>query len=98
MLKIVSLHVRGLEGQSKRSLVKEVLRQEDSDIVFLMETKRSGFCKRITSIWKSRRFLMLKVCLVAFSCCGIRDCVAFEVIHDRHSTTVAFLDGEGHEF
>lgn len=33
-----------------------MFRQEDLDIVILMETKRSAFCnRRIVSIWKRRR-------------------------------------------
>ena len=51
MLKIVSWNVRGME--SRRRLVKEVLRQEDLDIFIFMETKRSEFCRRrVSSIWE----------------------------------------------
>lgn len=56
MLKIISWNVRGLEGQTKRRFVKEVLCQEDPNIVILMETERKEFCnKRVANIWKRRR-------------------------------------------
>uniref|UniRef100_A0A0A0KTS7 CFA20 domain-containing protein n=1 Tax=Cucumis sativus TaxID=3659 RepID=A0A0A0KTS7_CUCSA len=80
---------RGLEGKDKRRLVKEVLSQECSDIVKLMESKRSKFCsKRIASIWKRMR--------VKWE--NSRSCVATEVVRGRHSITIAFLDNDGEEF
>lgn len=102
MLKIVSWNVRGME--SRRRIVKEVLRQEDLDIFIFMETKRSEFCRRrVSSIWKCMR--VEREVLEAEGLSGgilvlwnLRSCVAFEVICGRPSITIAFMDGEGVEF
>lgn len=103
MLKIVLWNVGGLEGQTKRRLVKEVLRQENPDVVISMETKRSEFCSwRIASIWKRRRveWEVLEAKGLSsgiLALWNLRLCVAIEVVHGRHSITIAFLDGDGEE-
>ncbi|TYJ96336.1 hypothetical protein E5676_scaffold1970G00440 [Cucumis melo var. makuwa] len=46
----------GLEGLTKRRFVKEVIRQENPDIVFFYGNQRSEFrSRKIASIWKRRR-------------------------------------------
>lgn len=72
------MECEGLDGQVKRRLVKEVFRQEDHNILILMETKRSGFCnRRIASIWKRRSvewdILDSIVLSRGIFSCGIRD-------------------------
>lgn len=84
--------------------MKEVLYQEDSDILILMETKISDFCsRRVAGIWKHRR-VEWEVLEVENMLGGIlmmlnlRSCVAIEVVRGRHSLSIAFLDGDGVEF
>lgn len=56
-MKVISLNVRYFgPGRDKRSMVKEVLAQENLDIIILVESNRKNYCRELVkSLWGRRK-------------------------------------------